>query len=301
MGLDGGPVMKFYMVIGGQRKGPFALEELPEHGLEHDTLVWHAGLSRWERADKLPALREMLLTIPPPLPELPPPLPSQEPGDATTPAGIRTLYLWWVGLLIATAVVPLLGGLSLLLAETQRDRYSYQWGYSYYYTPLGNALLVVGGVLLGAGSLPLVASVVLLCVLLYKVWDLIQDGHARTTPGTAVSLMFLPLFNLYWVFVAFYGLAQDLITYRRRHGRRDMPRTSPGLALAFCILFVCTFLPFVNFATTLPMLVVLFLVVTSFKNAALVLARTRRPAADFPAGDVNPTAFTERRPDPEAL
>ena len=37
----------------------------------------------------------------------------------------------------------------------------------------------------------------------------IQDGYARTTPGLAVGLMFIPVFNIYWQFVALKGLAED--------------------------------------------------------------------------------------------
>src|SRR5262245_27769371 len=94
IGLYDGPAIRFYMVIDGQRRGPFALEELPEHGLEHDTLAWHTGMSEWLRADQVPALREVLLTIPPPLPESPPPLP-RRPTSSATPETFRSLSLWW--------------------------------------------------------------------------------------------------------------------------------------------------------------------------------------------------------------
>src|SRR5438128_808183 len=54
-------------------------------------------------------------------------------------------------------------------------------------------------------------------VLLYKAWQSIQDGQARTTPGKAVGFMFIPLFNLYWIFQAIYGFAVDYNKYTQRH------------------------------------------------------------------------------------
>src|SRR5215472_4189380 len=41
-----------------------------------------------------------------------------------------------------------------------------------------------------------------LLVLIYQMWQSIQDGHARTTPGKAVGFLFIPFFNLYWMFQA---------------------------------------------------------------------------------------------------
>src|SRR6266852_5492001 len=52
--------------------------------------------------------------------------------------------------------------------------------------------------------LPMSTAVVLTMSLWYRMWSAIQDGHARTTPGKAVGLMFVPLFNVYWMFVAFW-------------------------------------------------------------------------------------------------
>src|SRR4030081_3704204 len=52
-GTTGGPAMQFYMLTGGQRKGPFTIEQLAAEGLERDTPVWHTGHSDWGRADPL--------------------------------------------------------------------------------------------------------------------------------------------------------------------------------------------------------------------------------------------------------
>src|SRR5690606_13306170 len=65
--------------------------------------------------------------------------------------------------------------------------------------------------------IPLVPTVLVQSVFLYKMWSSIDDRMARTTPGKAVGLMFLPLFNLYWAFEVLPGFATDYNAYLARH------------------------------------------------------------------------------------
>lgn len=99
------------------------------------------------------------------------------------------------------------------------------------------------GILLGGGSdffaIPfwcalifnVVADVLFIinfCKLHYRYWDYLgaPDGY---TPGQMVGFLFIPFFNYYWIFKAFYGLAYRL----RKYGFLFV---SPGGALTFCIL-----------------------------------------------------------------
>ncbi|HKI30978.1 MAG TPA: DUF4339 domain-containing protein [Gemmataceae bacterium] len=294
--------LNFYLVIDGERKGPFALEELAANGLEHDTLVWHSGLRYWVRADQMPALRELLLTIPPPVPEEL--LQDREPPNYT-PASFQGPYRWWVVLLVMALLLPLLGGLLLLTAQSEQvpTTYTHTDGrvYTYYrYTPLGELLRLLGWGLIGAGALPLIAALVLASILLYRVWNLIQDGHARTPPDKAVAFLCIPGFNFYWVFVAVHGLTLDLARYPRRHGGPfDLILPSPGLALIFCILFIACFVPFLQIAALLPALVAFILLVTSLKNAALALLAFRGRVDPLPTEEADPTGIVEYHPSPE--
>jgi len=90
-------------------------------------------------------------------------------------------------------------------------------------------------VMLAAAAGCLVAWTALSYIYLARIWSTLQYGRARTTPGKAVGLLFVPGFNLYWLFVAFYGLAQDWnrITARFADLNRA-PKLNPGLFLAFC-------------------------------------------------------------------
>jgi len=94
-------------------------------------------------------------------------------------------------------------------------------------------MLTVVEVLGGVGIL---TAAILQYVYLARLWSYLRYGYPRTTPGKAVGFLFLPGFNLYWIFVAFYGLAQDWnrITSQFADLQRA-PRMSEGAFLTFCI------------------------------------------------------------------
>ena len=43
----------------------------------------------------------------------------------------------------------------------------------------------------------LIFGMVVLGIFIYRMWASIQDGQTRPTPGLAVGLLFVPLFNFY--------------------------------------------------------------------------------------------------------
>ena len=108
-------------------------------------------------------------------------------------------------------------------------------------------------------------SIIVYLMLLYKAWAAIQDGQARTTPGKAVGFCFIPFFNVYWIFQAFYGFALDFNRYAER---QNLPlRLQEGLFLAYPILLLASSLPLFNILATLPMFVVLVIVVIKLCDA----------------------------------
>lgn len=104
--------------------------------------------------------------------------------------------------------------------------------------------------LLATVYLLILYSAIVFAVLIYKMWAAIQDGFARTTPGKAAGLLFIPFFNLYWMFQALPGFAKDFNAFVDRHNLsvRHLP---VGLFTAYCVLILCTFIPFVGFITNL--------------------------------------------------
>ncbi|HMD84774.1 MAG TPA: hypothetical protein VKO18_08750 [Terriglobia bacterium] len=99
--------------------------------------------------------------------------------------------------------------------------------------------------LIGLSSIPMLYGAIFMAVLWYKSWAAIQDGHARTTPGKAIGFLFIPFFNIYWVFQAAWGLSKDFNAYLQRHSI-PAARLPEGLFLAFCILGFTTWIPVVG-------------------------------------------------------
>lgn len=91
--------------------------------------------------------------------------------------------------------------------------------------------------LLGVGVLLNTASVIPMYMYLYRAWLCLQPGgFARTTPGVAIGFLFIPFFNLYWIFQAFLGLAKDWNkTVNTYSDLKSAPRMPEGVFLTFCI------------------------------------------------------------------
>ena len=121
------------------------------------------------------------------------------------------------------------------------------------------------------GFVCLMAAVIAQLMLWYKAWASIQDGHARTTPGLAVGLMFIPLFNLYWGFQAIYGFAVDYNKYIARHNRAVTPLPE-GLYLALPIMMAMCIVPIVGAIVGIGLLVVQIILVIKTIDAINALA-----------------------------
>jgi hypothetical protein len=84
-------------------------------------------------------------------------------------------------------------------------------------------------------------------VFVYRMWAAIQDGHARTTPGRALGLMFVPLFNIYWAFQILPGFATDYNKLLVRH-RLNLPPLPAGLFTAYIVLSLAAAIPVLGLA-----------------------------------------------------
>ena len=175
------------------------------------TLVWREGMTEWKSLDEtdLAVLLRDNLQIP--VAPLPPPLPNCT-GYVTYPRvnlkSLNSLFTWWLYLLGAGVLIILAAVVVILLnvhslADLNNDAAAI-------------ALLVGMGVFTIA-MIAFIAAGVLLYILHYHFWEVVQDGFASTTPGMAIGLLFAPYFNFYWIFRAVYGLSKDLNHYIERH------------------------------------------------------------------------------------
>lgn len=102
--------------------------------------------------------------------------------------------------------------------------------------------------------------------LLYRAWQTIQDKNARTTPQKAVGYLFIPFYNLYWIFVAYLGFAKDYNSFLRRMDIK-MPALNENFFLAYCILQVLYIVPYVGALTAIPAFVLSIIICNSMIDA----------------------------------
>jgi len=119
-----------------------------------------------------------------------------------------------------------------------------------------------------------IAGAVLGFILLYRWWESIQDGSPRTTPGKAVGYLFIPFFNFYWIYVAYVGLVKDINVYCRE---RAIPaKVDEGMALAYFILLLTTFIPYVGMVTALGSLVVGIILTKQITETVIAIIKTKQ-------------------------
>jgi ABC-type multidrug transport system fused ATPase/permease subunit len=75
--------------------------------------------------------------------------------------------------------------------------------------------------------------------LLYLYWVCIQDdGYVKTTPEDAIMGLLIPVFNLYWIFKAFYELAEGLSNYIDRYNLDSRQKPDKRQVIIFCWLII---------------------------------------------------------------
>lgn len=107
----------------------------------------------------------------------------------------------------------------------------------------GVVIMILGGICALIGTI---------CgyIIVYRAWLAIQPGGARTTPGKAVGLLFIPLFHAYWIFVTFPCWANDWNRIRGSYGNLiAAPLVSYGIFLAFPIMVLCGAIPLIGLLT----------------------------------------------------
>jgi hypothetical protein len=128
--------------------------------------------------------------------------------------------------------------------------------YSRFYAQVGTAVIV-----LLLGTLVSLYGVIISFVLIYRAWTVIQDGNTRTTAGKAAGFLFIPFFNLYWMFIAIWGFAQEYNKYLARHNL-TVATLNEKLYLAYPIAILACLVPFLNFVASIGALV-LFIIITN--------------------------------------
>jgi len=85
----------------------------------------------------------------------------------------------------------------------------------------------------------LIAYAICIFFYIFRLWEEIPKKVARTTPGMAAGLLLIPIFSLYWMFIAFVGLYQDMNKTLESYGRGT--RFSTTLTITACVVWLLSF------------------------------------------------------------
>ncbi|WPJ94387.1 DUF4339 domain-containing protein [Coraliomargarita algicola] len=203
---------KYYILHNQEQLGPVSEEELREKlstgEYSYFDLCWHEEMSDWSPISE--TLQFEGGKVPPPSPpNMPPPPVHIPPGNQLQQNAInwKPALLW---MSIATAC-SLGSNISSFV----------------FYRNKNDSLEIIL-------SIPSIVAIIYACILHYKCWQAIDESSRVTTPGKAVGLMFVPIYNFYWAFITWPKLVGGL-----RKSGYTLPYETGGLALAFSILTVC--------------------------------------------------------------
>lgn len=252
----------------GQQLGPYTGEQLVQFAqagnINEESLIWAEGMADWLPAAQIPGL---FPAAPAPAPAAPAPAPA---SAAWAPPGARTTANLQPGKVAATGKVSAVG---LVSAAPPGGPYPYfpvksasfgLWAGAFAASVVCMVLAIVsvfsaakaaaqagapeaaqemaasqgmmGGVLMLIAMVASILSAVFLYMNLYRAWLCLQPGGARTTPGKAIGMLFVPFFNLYWIFVAIAGLPKDWNRIMSSYeGLETAPRLKENFFLMFCI------------------------------------------------------------------
>ena len=99
--------------------------------------------------------------------------------------------------------------------------------------------LVLAETIRGIAIIPYLFAVVVWLILIFKMWTFLPKDYARTTPIKAVGFLFIPFYNIYWIFQAVWGFSKDFNQYITSKAL-NVPLLQTNLFLVFTIIWLLT-------------------------------------------------------------
>lgn len=266
----------WYYTLNGQQTGPISHGELQlklQSELPSSTLVWKEGMTDWTKASEHESLSPAAGNTPPPLASshtttnpYTAPLSSTISNTITEEYPFPPVKKASFGLLIGVmtfAFIAIIGVFAaffinvMTLAETELVEANIHQPHASEHASQGDEILIPEetleefnsdidaaseifspvmflslGLSLGAGLWATVLSM----SYLHRAWRVLQPAGASTTPGKAVGFMFIPFFNYYWTFIAYWKWAEEWNLARRRYrALQNAPSANEGSFLAMSI------------------------------------------------------------------
>lgn len=118
----------------------------------------------------------------------------------------------------------------------------------------GEALVIAGGAAFGLWYLLMIAYGIVGMVWTYKFWSWIPPEQRHTSlwkkyisPGQALGFMFIPYFNIYWMFVVLLGIADILERMRVAYPTDKAPAKNLAMARLIIAFLFFPAAPYVDY------------------------------------------------------
>ena len=207
---------------GEQQLGPVTEDKLrqliQQGGINSNTdLVWSEGMAEWTSPAKAGVLSAGVSSANPYA------APTVEPLAA--PSGslpfVKPANFALMATLVIVGFIAFVAGLVIYMSEE---------------SPLA---MIIG--LAGLGTL--ITGGIISLIYLHRGWTILQPHTPHSTPGKAVGFLFIPLFSLYWNFVAYWRFSQEWNRIIANNpANQGAPRMAEGLFLTYAILNVASML-----------------------------------------------------------
>lgn len=261
---------QWFVHSNGQQMGPYTGEQLVEYAqqgsITAETMVWAEGMPEWAPASQIPGLIPQAPASAAPVAAATTSAAWAPPGSRLAAGGARVgataatsvsrvqapvggpypffpmkqaNFGLWLGTFLGGIILTIVGVILIIpaLFMAAAATAAATTGSASGGEVAGAASLSIGFILaLIIGMIASTIAAILFYIYLYRAWSCLQPGGAQTTPGKAIGFLFIPLFNIYWFFVAINGLPKDwnrvVSSYE---DLKTAPRLNETTFLLFCI------------------------------------------------------------------
>jgi hypothetical protein len=109
---------------------------------------------------------------------------------------------------------------------------------------------------------------------IYKGWEAVPENSRGLKPWKAIGQLFIPLFNLYWVFVAIKDLPKELNAYIQKNGVQT-PLLSESMALWISILVILMVIPWLDFFVAIALWIIAIIFMNDLKKTLIAIAEAK--------------------------